>query len=54
MLKHDWKIDTAVWSVTSYTELHCDGAASERITRLSDDEDSAPFVARALAGTRYL
>ncbi|WP_321897290.1 alpha-ketoglutarate dehydrogenase [Burkholderia cepacia] len=52
MLKNDWNIDAAVWSVTSYTELHRNGAACERLARLNDDEDSTPFVTRALAGTR--
>jgi pyruvate dehydrogenase E1 component len=52
MLKNDWNIDAAVWSVTSYTELHRDGAASERVARLNDDDAPAPFVTRALEGSR--
>ena len=52
MLKHDWNIDAAVWSVTSYTELHRDGAASERLSRLHDDDTATPFVTRALEGAR--
>jgi pyruvate dehydrogenase E1 component len=30
MLKDDWHIDAAVWSVTSFTELHRDGVSAER------------------------
>ncbi|WP_250490469.1 alpha-ketoglutarate dehydrogenase [Caballeronia sp. INML2] len=52
MLEDDWNIDAAVWSVTSYTELHRDGASSERLARLSDDDVNTPFVTRALEGSR--
>ncbi|RDK07062.1 alpha-ketoglutarate dehydrogenase [Cupriavidus lacunae] len=53
MLKEDWKIDAAVWSVTSFTELHRDGIASERAQRLfTDDESAAPYVTAALAASR--
>ncbi|WP_227245370.1 alpha-ketoglutarate dehydrogenase [Paraburkholderia caribensis] len=52
MLKDDWNIDADVWSVTSYTELHRDGAASERLARLSDLEAPAPFVTRSLEVSR--
>jgi pyruvate dehydrogenase E1 component len=48
MLKQDWNIDAAVWSVTSYTELHRDGAACERLARNGDDHAATPFVTRAL------
>lgn len=51
MLLADWNIDAAVWSVTSYAELHRDGAACERRSRLSD-EDAMPYVTRALGRTR--
>jgi len=51
MLKSDWNIDAAVWSVTSFTELHRDGAACERRDRLSDDA-AAPYVTRALEASR--
>jgi len=30
LLKQDWGIDSAVWSVTSYAELHRDGMQCER------------------------
>jgi len=50
MLKDDWNIDAAVWSVTSFTELHRDGVASERAERLFEDEENAkPYVNAALA-----
>ncbi|KMZ12871.1 Pyruvate dehydrogenase E1 component [Candidatus Burkholderia humilis] len=48
MLKEDWNIDAAVWSVTSYTDLHRDGAACERLARNGDDDVATPFVTRAL------
>jgi len=51
MLQADWNIDAAVWSVTSYTELHRDGAACERLARLSDAEGK-PYVERALETSR--
>ena len=51
LLAEDWNIDAAVWSATSFTELHRDGAASERIARLGDEADE-PFVTSALASTQ--
>ncbi|MDR5762640.1 alpha-ketoglutarate dehydrogenase [Caballeronia sp. LZ035] len=51
MLAEDWNIEAAVWSVTSYTELHRDGAAYERLARLGDDDAPEPFATRALQGT---
>jgi pyruvate dehydrogenase E1 component len=48
MLKQDWNIDAAVWSVTSYTELHRDGAACERLARNGDENVATPFVTRSL------
>ncbi len=53
MLKDDWQIDAAVWSVTSFTELHRDGVASERAERLfEDDKGTAAYVSSALAGSK--
>jgi pyruvate dehydrogenase E1 component len=52
MLKQDWNIDAAVWSVTSYTELHRDGAACERLARNGDDHEAMPFVTRALEASQ--
>ncbi|QSN63746.1 alpha-ketoglutarate dehydrogenase [Caballeronia sp. M1242] len=51
MLEADWNIAAAVWSVTSYAELHRDGAACERMDRLSDDAPT-PYVTRALQASR--
>ncbi|WP_175942558.1 alpha-ketoglutarate dehydrogenase [Burkholderia pyrrocinia] len=52
MLKDDWGIDSAVWSVTSFSELQRDGMEAERRTRLDDDAHSTPYVTAALATTR--
>jgi pyruvate dehydrogenase E1 component len=53
MLKDDWSIDASVWSVTSFTELHRDGVASERAERLFDDAQHAqPYVTASLAASR--
>jgi pyruvate dehydrogenase E1 component len=51
MLKDDWNIDAAVWSVTSFTELHRDGIASERLERLGG-EAAVPYVSAALHASR--
>ncbi|CDY79312.1 Pyruvate dehydrogenase E1 component [Caballeronia glathei] len=51
LLKEDWNVEAAVWSVTSFTELHRDGAASERSERLGEAA-AAPFVTTALEGSR--
>ncbi|MGB1560346.1 MAG: alpha-ketoglutarate dehydrogenase [Sinimarinibacterium flocculans] len=50
LLRNDWQIDAAVWSVTSYTELHRDGAACERRARLDPlGEPPVSYVTRVLA-----
>ena len=50
LLQQDWNIDAAVWSVTSYSELHRDGIDCERRARLHPIAESPqPFVSRALA-----
>ncbi|WP_425110460.1 alpha-ketoglutarate dehydrogenase [Burkholderia anthina] len=52
MLKDDWGIDAAVWSVTSFTELHRNGAAAERNQRLfGNDRPAEPYVTAVLAAT---
>ncbi|MEX3921901.1 alpha-ketoglutarate dehydrogenase [Paraburkholderia sp. BR10872] len=52
LLKEDWNIEASVWSVTSFTELHRDGVASERTDRLFDeDRAAAPYVTSALSPT---
>ena len=45
ILKGDWQIDAAVWSVTSFTELQRDGMAAERLARLGETS-AAPYVRR--------
>jgi pyruvate dehydrogenase E1 component len=53
MLKDDWNIDAAVWSVTSFTELHRDGVAAERAERLCKEEATTPaYVSSQLAASR--
>ncbi|WP_175746788.1 alpha-ketoglutarate dehydrogenase [Burkholderia pyrrocinia] len=52
MLKDDWGIDAAVWSVTSFSELQRDGMEAERRARLDDDAQSTPYVTAVLATTR--
>ena len=51
MLKDDWNIDAAVWSVTSFTELQRDGIACERLERLGEPA-GLPYVAAALGASR--
>jgi pyruvate dehydrogenase E1 component len=50
MLKADWNIDAAVWSVTSFTELQRDGMAAERRARLGE-AGTGSYVGAALDGT---
>jgi Pyruvate dehydrogenase complex, dehydrogenase (E1) component len=53
MLKDDWNIDAAAWSVTSFTELHRNGVSVERAQRLLEhDESAVPYVTAALSATR--
>jgi pyruvate dehydrogenase E1 component len=52
MLKDDWEIDAAVWSVTSFTELQRDGMAAERLARLGGDDAETPYVTQALAASQ--
>lgn len=52
LLKADWNIDAAVWSVTSFTELHRNGIAAEREARLVPGAQNAAYVTQALAGAR--
>jgi pyruvate dehydrogenase E1 component len=41
MLEDEWNIEAAIWSVTSFSELHRDGTAAERKARFDLDEGSA-------------
>jgi pyruvate dehydrogenase E1 component len=50
MLKHDWGIASAVWSVTSFTELQRDGMAAERLARLGE-ATPAPYATSALGAS---
>lgn len=50
LLEADWHIAADVWSVTSFTELHRDGAACARDARLGATA-AEPFVTRALGST---
>ncbi|WP_425572669.1 alpha-ketoglutarate dehydrogenase [Paraburkholderia heleia] len=60
LLKDDWNIDAAVWSVTSFTELQRDGVACERAARLgldgaapgSDAHGTAAYVTMMLKATQ--
>jgi pyruvate dehydrogenase E1 component len=47
LLKDDWQIDAAVWSVTSFTELQRDGMTAERNACLGEATE-APYVTKAL------
>jgi pyruvate dehydrogenase E1 component len=47
MLREDWNIHAAVWSVTSFTELHRDGIAWERLERFGNT-DTMPYVTAQL------
>ncbi|WP_454806064.1 alpha-ketoglutarate dehydrogenase [Paraburkholderia fungorum] len=51
MLKDDWEIEAAVWSVTSFTELQRDGMAAERLNRLGEAAP-APYVTSALGTSK--
>ena len=47
MLKDDWGIEAAVWSVTSFTELQRDGMAAERLARFGESAP-VPYATAAL------
>jgi pyruvate dehydrogenase E1 component len=51
MLRDEWGIEAAVWSVTSFTELQRDGMASERLARLGETAPE-PYVSTMLSGSR--
>lgn len=53
LLKQDWAVDAAVWSVTSYTELHREGIACERQARLNPTSQPKPsYITQALSSAR--
>ncbi|ORC46225.1 pyruvate dehydrogenase (acetyl-transferring), homodimeric type [Burkholderia sp. A27] len=51
MLRDDWHIDAAVWSVTSFTELQRDGMSAERNERLGESVGE-PYVTKALQASQ--
>ncbi|MCT7306429.1 alpha-ketoglutarate dehydrogenase [Ralstonia wenshanensis] len=51
MLKDDWNIDAATWSVTSFSELHREAIAAERVARLGG-EAAPPYVETVLRASR--
>ncbi len=50
MLRDEWGIEAAVWSVTSFTELQRDGMAAERLARLGEAAP-LPFATAALGAS---
>ncbi|MGN6263442.1 MAG: alpha-ketoglutarate dehydrogenase [Ralstonia sp.] len=51
MLRDDWNIDAATWSVTSFSELHREAIAAERIARLGG-EAAPSYVETVLRESR--
>ena len=52
MLSEQYKIQTDVWSVTSYNELRRDALTTERWNRLHPAEpEKEPYIAQAMKGT---
>ncbi|WP_223457582.1 alpha-ketoglutarate dehydrogenase [Pseudomonas sp. A-R-26] len=51
LLADDWGIQAAVWSVTSYTELHREAIALERTERFGG-EPKTPYITRMLDQTQ--
>ncbi len=51
MLRDDWGIEAAVWSVTSFTELQRDGMAADRLARLGEDAPVC-YVSTMLGASR--
>lgn len=51
MLQDDWNIDAATWSVTSFSELHREAIAAERVARLGG-EAARSYVETVLRASR--
>ncbi|MGN8062442.1 alpha-ketoglutarate dehydrogenase [Ralstonia sp. 22111] len=51
MLQDDWNIDAATWSVTSFSELHREAIAAERVARLGG-EAAPSYVETVLRASR--
>src|SRR5690348_4651329 len=53
LLRRDWGIEAAVWSVTSYVELHRDAIGCERRARLRPEAPAPqPYVTEVMASTK--
>jgi len=52
LLRSDWGIEAAVWSVTSFSELQRNGMAAERAARLEPAFTETPYVTRMLSAAR--
>jgi len=53
LLRQDWGLQAAVWSVTSYVELHRDGIECERRARMHPQVQAPqPFVTETMASTK--
>ena len=51
LLAEDWGVDAAVWSVTSWNQLHHDGVEVDKYNFLHPNEQQkVPFLAKQLAG----
>ena len=51
LLADDWGVDAAVWSVTSWNQLHHDGVEVDKFNFLHpNEEQKVPFLAKQLAG----
>ena len=51
MLRNDWGVDAATWSVTSWNELRRDGIEADQHNFLHpQDEPKVPFIAQQFAG----
>ncbi len=52
MLRNDWGVDAATWSVTSWNELRKDGIEAEKHNFLHPNEEPrVPYLSQKLAGT---
>jgi len=53
LLRRDWGIEAAVWTVTSYAELHRDGIECERRGRLHPESPAPqPFVTGTMSSAQ--
>jgi pyruvate dehydrogenase E1 component len=52
LLEKDWNVKSAVWSVTSFTELARDGERAERADRLRLSDSTPSYVSTCLSNTK--